>query len=131
VTRLSYCKASLAFRRISAGSGNLILPIEHMNWTPKRLRITISERLMELEKGTPMNHTYDLFERFPDGSSLWRACVVGLQGTRLHMVDLARRSTNQFYAMHVGTGKIVSLSGRPASFLVAGKAGRQGRAATA
>jgi len=78
-----------------------------------------------------MHHTYDLFEKFPDGSSLWRACVVGLQGTRLHMVDLARRSPNQFYAMHVGTGKIVPLSQRPAAFQVVGKSGKQGRAATA
>jgi hypothetical protein len=77
-----------------------------------------------------MHHTYDLFEKFPDGSSLWRACVVGLQGTRLHMVDLARRSPNQFYAMHVGTGKIVALSPRP-PFLATVKADKQGRAATA
>jgi hypothetical protein len=56
-----------------------------------------------------MNHIYDLFERFPDGSSLWRACVKGLEGTRLHMVDLARCSSNQFYAMNVRNGKIVAL----------------------
>ena len=56
-----------------------------------------------------MNHEYDLFEKFPDGSSLWRACVIGLKGTRLHMVDLAQRSVNQFYAMNVVNGKIVSL----------------------
>jgi hypothetical protein len=56
-----------------------------------------------------MNHEYDLFEKFPDGSSLWRACVIGLKGTRMHMVDLARRSSNRFYAMNVGNGKIVAL----------------------
>lgn len=56
-----------------------------------------------------MSPKYDLFERFPDGSSLWRACVVGREGARLHMRDLALRSTNQFYAMHVGTGRIVWL----------------------
>jgi hypothetical protein len=78
-----------------------------------------------------MHHTYDLFEKFPDGSSLWRACVVGLQGTRMHVVDLARRSPNQFYAMHVGTGKIVPLNPRPVAFLTIGKPGKQGRAATA
>ena len=53
-----------------------------------------------------MSPKYDLFERFPDGSSLWRACVVSLEGARLHMKDMARRSQNQFYAMHVRTGKI-------------------------
>jgi hypothetical protein len=53
-----------------------------------------------------MSPKYDLFERFPDGSSLWRACVIGLDGARWHMKDLAVRSSNQFYAMHVATGKI-------------------------
>jgi hypothetical protein len=57
-----------------------------------------------------MHHKYDLFEKFADGSSLWRACVVGLEGTRRHMLDLARRSPNQFYAMHLVTGKIVRLN---------------------
>jgi hypothetical protein len=78
-----------------------------------------------------MHHTYDLFEKFPDGSSLWRACVLGLHGTRLHMVDLARRSPNQFYAMHVESGKIVPLNPRPAVYQAASKTGKQGRAATA
>jgi hypothetical protein len=55
------------------------------------------------------NREYDLFEKFPDGSSLWRACVIGLRGTRIHMVDLARRSPNQFYAMNVVNGEIVAL----------------------
>jgi hypothetical protein len=57
-----------------------------------------------------MSQTYDLFEKFPDGSSLWRACVIGLEGARQHMQDLARRSPNQFYAMHVLSGKIVNLN---------------------
>jgi len=57
-----------------------------------------------------MHHKYDLFEKFPDGSSLWRACVVGLDGARRHMCDLARRSPNQFYAMHWVSGKIVPLN---------------------
>ena len=53
-----------------------------------------------------MSPKYDLFERFPDGSSLWRACVIGREAARLHMRDLAVKSSNQFYAMHVATGKI-------------------------
>jgi hypothetical protein len=109
----------------------VIPSIEQMDWTLELHRITMFEHSADHEKGAPMDHTYDLFERFPDGSSLWRACVVGLQGTRLHMVDLARRSSNQFYAMHVGSGKIVPLSQRPASFQVAGKVAKAGRAATA
>ena len=71
-----------------------------------------------------MNHEYDLFEKFPDGSSLWRACVIGLKGTRMHMVDLARRSPNQFYAMNVVNGKIVALDLRRAPLSSASKLDR-------
>lgn len=78
-----------------------------------------------------MNHRYDLFEKFPDGSSLWRACVIGLEGTRLHMFDLARRSPNQFYAMNVVNGKIVALDLQKGAFHLAPKMGRRGRATSA
>ena len=78
-----------------------------------------------------MNHKYDLFEKFPDGSSLWRACVVGLEGTRLHLSDLARRSSNQFYAMNVLNGKIVALDLEKGSFRPPVRPGKRGRASSA
>jgi hypothetical protein len=78
-----------------------------------------------------MKHKYDLFEKFPDGSSLWRACVVGLEGTRQYMFDLARRSPNQFYAMHLESGKIVPLGLQQGAFNAPHKVGRRDRAATA
>jgi len=78
-----------------------------------------------------MNHKYDLFEKFPDGSSLWRACVIGLEGTRQHMFDLARRSPNQFYAMNVVNGKIVALDLPKGAYQVAAKLGRRSRGAAA
>lgn len=78
-----------------------------------------------------MNHKYDLFERFPDGSSLWRACVVGLEGTRRHMFDLARRSQNQFYAMNIVNGKIVALDLEKVAFRPSPKQGRRGKASSA
>ncbi len=78
-----------------------------------------------------MHHKYDLFEKFPDGSSLWRACVLGLESTQLHMCDLARRSPNQFYAMHLVSGKIVRLDLRHDAFRVDPKMARRGRAAAA
>lgn len=78
-----------------------------------------------------MNHKYDLFEKFPDGSSLWRACVIGLEGTRLHMFDLSRRSPNQFYAMNVANGKIVPLSLPQSTFHMDPRMGRRSRSAVA
>lgn len=56
-----------------------------------------------------MYREYDLFEKFPDGSSLWRACVLGLEGARLHLRELAQKSGNQFYAIDMVSGKIVHL----------------------
>jgi hypothetical protein len=78
-----------------------------------------------------MHHKYDLFEKFPDGSSLWRACVIGLKGARWHMCDLARRSTNQFYAMHLVSGKIVPLDLPQGGSQAAPKLGRRSSAAAA
>jgi hypothetical protein len=42
---------------------------------------------------------YDLFEEFPDGSIIWRACIFGLEQAELHLRELARESTNKFYAV--------------------------------
>jgi hypothetical protein len=78
-----------------------------------------------------MNHKYDLFEKFPDGSSLWRACVIGHKGALLYMRDLSRRSSNQFYAMNVATGKIIFLDLQQGAFNVPPKNGRASRAAAA
>ena len=78
-----------------------------------------------------MNHVYDLFEKFPDGSSLWRACVIGLESTRLHMSDLARHSSNQFYAMNVVSGKVVSLKLQQGAFNTPPKMGKRSRVAVA
>jgi hypothetical protein len=56
-----------------------------------------------------MTREYDLFERFPDGSSLWRASVSGLGNARIHLYELTRKSNNQFYAIDITGGKTVRL----------------------
>ena len=78
-----------------------------------------------------MHHKYDLFEKFPDGSSLWRDCVIGLEGARLHMRDLAQRSKNQFYAIHLVTGKIVTQNFALGAFEASPRMGRRSKAAAA
>jgi hypothetical protein len=78
-----------------------------------------------------MPHKYDLFEKFSDGSSLWRACVIGLEGARRHMSDLSVRSSNQFYAMHLVSGEIVPLNLPHGALDSAPKVERRGRAAAA
>jgi hypothetical protein len=79
-----------------------------------------------------MNCEYDVFEKFPDGSSLWRANVIGLEGARVHVSALAHRSCNSFYAMNVESGKIVPLALPNSAVLRDGlKNGRRSRSAAA
>jgi hypothetical protein len=59
-----------------------------------------------------MHREYDLFEKFPDGSSLWRDSVLGLEGARAHMRELAQKSGNHFYAIDTVSGKIFHLDSR-------------------
>jgi hypothetical protein len=59
--------------------------------------------------GACMTRVYDLFEKFPDGSSLWRASVSGLGNARIHLHELTRKSNNQFYAIDITEGKTLCL----------------------
>src|SRR5580704_16153810 len=95
------------------------------------LRFWVNSESRRKKRGARMHHKYDLFEKFPDGSSLWRACVVGLDGTRRHMRDLAQYSPNQFYAMHLVTGKIVTHEHAQGGIIVLPRAGRRSRSAVA
>jgi hypothetical protein len=78
-----------------------------------------------------MKHRYDLFERFSDGSSLWRACVIGLEGARSHMGELAKRSQNQFYALHIISGKHVSFDLRQGALRIPRRMGSRSSVAAA
>jgi hypothetical protein len=57
-----------------------------------------------------MNHEYDLFEKFQDGSSIWRDSIPGSGKTRLRLQELAQRSKNQFYAIDLETGEVLTLN---------------------
>jgi hypothetical protein len=50
---------------------------------------------------TPMRHEYEVFERFPDGSTLFRACVTGKFETQRKIQMLAEHSENEFYAIDI------------------------------
>ncbi len=56
-----------------------------------------------------MTREYDVFEKFPDGSSLWRVSVAGLGNARLQLHELTRKSDNQFYAIDITGGKTFQL----------------------
>jgi hypothetical protein len=76
-----------------------------------------------------MTREYDLFEKFPDGSSLWRASVSGLGNARLLLQELTRWSENQFYAIDMTVGKMLLLgrSHNPFSFRVPRKTSGQSK----
>ena len=57
-----------------------------------------------------METEYDLFEKFPDGSSLWLDSVSGFETTRLRLQELARRSENQFYSINLTTGEVLAFN---------------------
>jgi len=48
-----------------------------------------------------MRHKYDIFQKFPDGSTIWRACVSGRYETERMIQELAEQSKNQFYAIDI------------------------------
>jgi len=55
-----------------------------------------------------MKHEYDLFEKFPDGSSLWCDSVLGFEIARLRLRELTQKSENRFYAIDLRTGAVVA-----------------------
>lgn len=48
-----------------------------------------------------MRRDYEVFERFPDGSTLWRACVRGRCEAQRKMYELAEQSENKFFTIAI------------------------------
>jgi hypothetical protein len=48
-----------------------------------------------------MRRDYDVFEKFPDGSTLWRACVQGRFEAQRKMYELAEQSENKFFTIAI------------------------------
>ena len=44
------------------------------------------------------NRDYDIFEELPDGSTVWRACVFGMEKVELNFRELAKETTNRIFA---------------------------------
>lgn len=45
------------------------------------------------------NRDYDIFEEFPDGSTVWRACVFGMDNVELKFRELGRETSNRIFAI--------------------------------
>ena len=60
-----------------------------------------------------MNREYDLFERLPDGSALWRGVAVGAFDAHLQLRELARITANELFAIEVLTGEVLARVNTP------------------
>lgn len=56
-----------------------------------------------------MERDYDLFERLQDNSLVWRGSVHGLENARRKLQELAKRTTNECFAMYTPNRQIVAL----------------------
>ena len=50
---------------------------------------------------------YDLFERFPDGSPIWRGRASGLNDAEVKLRSLAGTTSNECFALYLPTKEIV------------------------
>jgi hypothetical protein len=60
-----------------------------------------------------MQRTYEIFEKFSDGCSLWRACVLGQFEALRKMQEMAGHSENQFLAIDLSSPKRLSVNLHP------------------
>ena len=44
---------------------------------------------------------YDVFEKFGDGSAVWRGCVIGMADVESRLQQLAKKSNNKFFAINL------------------------------
>jgi len=62
---------------------------------------------------------YDIFEEFPDGSTVWRGTVFGMHNVEAKLVELSRGSGNKLFALSLqdGTNTVIHLrqGGRPSA----------------
>jgi hypothetical protein len=54
-----------------------------------------------------MRREYDIFEKFTDGSTLWRACVSGRFEAHRKTRELAEHSANEFVAIDIQAGELL------------------------
>jgi hypothetical protein len=53
-----------------------------------------------------MRPEYDIFEKLPDGSANWRACVPGQFEAERKLHDLAEHSENEFFAIEINSRQL-------------------------
>jgi hypothetical protein len=54
-----------------------------------------------------MDRQYDIFEKLPDGSLVWRTFVPGLDKALATLEKFSKASPNEFFAIHTPTKETV------------------------
>jgi hypothetical protein len=57
-----------------------------------------------------MRRDYDVFEKFPDGSTLWRECAAGRYEAQRRIHELKEHSENEFFLIDIQAEWQVPLS---------------------
>jgi hypothetical protein len=52
-----------------------------------------------------MVRNFDIIEKFPDGSMIWRTCVLGQFEAERKLQELAEHSKNEFLAVDIQSGE--------------------------
>jgi len=55
-----------------------------------------------------VDRTYDIFEKYPDGSSRWLAVVTGRDALLERLNDLSSTTTNELFAIYMPTKEIIA-----------------------
>jgi hypothetical protein len=55
-----------------------------------------------------MSNEYDIFEKCPDGSLIWRQVICGQQNARNRLKEFCRLGPNEFLLMHLSTDTLVA-----------------------
>lgn len=62
-----------------------------------------------------MDREFDLFEKLPDGSVLWKAVVPGFENALIRLQSLGSISSNEHFAIHTPTKTVVARVNVPTS----------------
>ena len=57
-----------------------------------------------------MKHLYEIFEQFPDRSSLWKESALGEKKTQRKLTELAKKSLNPIYAVDLTSGEVLRMA---------------------
>ena len=56
-----------------------------------------------------MDREYDLFEKLPDGSILWRTVIIGLKNAVAELTRLGSLSNNEHFAIHTPSNTVIAV----------------------